>query len=260
VEELLRYEGEALKAEIKAYQERVGSILYTAIMIRPDVAFAASQLSHHLTNPGPAHFRAAEQVIAYLYRLKHLGIRYGGHKGAKLLMCGDASFADNTESRRSSQGYIVQLFGGPIIWKAARQVTVTTSTTEAELLALEHIAKESVALKRFLHELCLDLGASWEIFCDNQQTIRLVVEESERVTTKLRHVDIQNMWLKQEHAKGTFTVTYLPTSEMPADGLTKALPRQAHERFLAHLNLHDTSTSHNGAAEIITTSQIRADE
>ena len=132
----------------------------------------------------------------------------------------------------------MQLFGGPIIWKAARQATVTTSTTEAELLALEHVAKESVALKRFLYELQLDLGVPWEIFCDNQQTIRLVVEESERLTTKLRHVDIQNMWLKQEYAKGNLQVTYLKTSEMPADGLTKALPRQGHERFLAHLNLH----------------------
>jgi hypothetical protein len=54
-------------------------------------------------------------------------------------------------------------------------------------------------------------------------------------------VDIQNIWLKQEHAKGTFTVTYIKTSKMLADGLTKALPRQAHERFLAHLNLYDIS-------------------
>jgi hypothetical protein len=46
------------------------------------------------------------------------------------------------------------------------------------------------------------------------------------------------MWLKQEYAKGNLQVTYLKTSEMPADGLTKALPRQGHERFLAHLNLH----------------------
>jgi hypothetical protein len=166
-EELLKHTGEASKQEIKAFQERVGSILYTAIMIRPDVAYAASQLSHHLTNPGAAHFQAAAQVMAYLYRTKHLGIRYGAHKGSQLLICGDASFADDRESRRSSQGYIVQLFGGPIIWKAARQATVTTSTTEAELLALEHVAKESVALKRFLYELRLDLGVPWEIFCDN---------------------------------------------------------------------------------------------
>jgi hypothetical protein len=33
----------------------------------------------------------------------------------------------------------------------------------------------------------------------------------------------------------------MKTSEMLADGLTKALPRQAHERFLAHLNLYNIS-------------------
>ena len=47
------------------------------------------------------------------------------------------------------------------------------------------------------------------------------------------------MWLKQEHAKGSFTVTYLLTSKMPANGLIKALPRQAYKRFLAYLNLHN---------------------
>jgi hypothetical protein len=49
------------------------------------------------------------------------------------------------------------------------------------------------------------------------------------------------MWLKQEHAKGTFTVTYIKTSEMLANRLIKALPRQAYKRFLAHLNLYDMS-------------------
>jgi hypothetical protein len=59
------------------------------------------------------------------------------------------------------------LFGGPILWKAAKQSTVTTSTTEAELLALEHVSKEAMALKRFLVELKLDLGDTWTIWCDN---------------------------------------------------------------------------------------------
>jgi hypothetical protein len=35
----------------------------------------------------------------------------------------------------------------------------------------------------------------------------------------------------------------MKTSEMPANRLTKALPRQAHKRFLAHLNLYDISNS-----------------
>lgn len=47
----------------------------------------------------------------------------------------DASYGDNGD-RTSSAGYIYQIFGGPVDWKATRQRTVTISTTEAELLGL----------------------------------------------------------------------------------------------------------------------------
>jgi hypothetical protein len=36
------------------------------------------------------------------------------------------------------------------------------------------------------------------IQCDNKQTIRLISEEISQLTTKLRHVDIYNYWLRQE--------------------------------------------------------------
>jgi hypothetical protein len=38
-------------------------------------------------------------------------------------------------------------------------------------------------------------------------------------------------------AAGNIIVTYIPTEEMPADGLTKALLASKFERFLALLNL-----------------------
>ena len=96
-----------------------------------------------------------------------------------------------------------------------------------------------MALKRFFNELELELSSVWQICCDNQQTIRLVVGEHERITTRLRHVDIQNMWLRQEHAKGIFEVVYLPTNEMPADGLTKYLPKQKLIKFKQLLGIMD---------------------
>jgi hypothetical protein len=236
-EELIKNSGEATKQEIKAFQERVGSVLYTAIMLRPDVAFSISKLSHFLTNPSDQHIKAVERVIMYLYRTRWDAIQYGDYNGPDLTIAGDASFADDPETRRSSHGYIAMLYGGPIFWKAARQSTVTTSTTKAELLALEHTTKEAMALKRFFDELALDLGELWTVWCDNQQTIRLVVGKNERITTRLRHVDIQNMWLRQEYAKGLFQVKYLETSIMPADGLTKSLTQQQFDKFKQLLNL-----------------------
>ena len=109
--------------------------------------------------------------------------------------------------------------------------------TEAELLALEQTAKETMSLKRLFNELQFDPEIPWDIRCDNQQTIRLVIGESTRLATRLRHVDVHHLWLRQEVEKKSFTVTYLPTAQMPADGLTKALPRQKFEQFRAQLNM-----------------------
>jgi hypothetical protein len=39
------------------------------------------------------------------------------------------------------------------------------------------------------------------------------------------------MWLRQEHLKGSFKVEYLPTVDMPADELIKALTKQKFSRF-----------------------------
>ena len=236
---LSKFEGQAEPRSIKLYQEKVGSILYAAIMTRPDVARAAAELSKYLTNPSPRHHEAADQAIRYLYATRFLSIEYSAQDDDILVIASDASFADDIEDRKSSQGYVIKLFGGPIVWKASKQNTVTTSTTEAELLALEQTAKETYALNRLFRDVALDLGDPIKLYCDNQQTIRLVVGENERITTKLRHVDIQNMWLRQEFKKGQFSVAYLPTNDMPADGLTKPLPRQRFEQFVRLLGLVD---------------------
>ena len=76
-----------------------------------------------------------------------------------------------------------------------------------------------------MRDISLDLGTPLRLYYDNQQSIRLVVNEAQRLTTKLRHVDIQNIWLKQEFQGGRFKLLYLPTHLMPADGLTKSLSR-----------------------------------
>lgn len=40
-----KYKGKAHPSQIKRYQEKVSSVLYTTIMIRADVAYAAALLS-----------------------------------------------------------------------------------------------------------------------------------------------------------------------------------------------------------------------
>ena len=82
-----------------------------------------------------------------------------------------------------------------------------------------------------------ELTDKLNIWCDNQQTIRLVNSELPRLRTALRHVDIHSNWARQEVQNKTFTVNYLRTDKMPADGLTKALPKSKFKLFVELLGL-----------------------
>ena len=236
-EELLPSQELATPKEIQGYQRKIGSLLYAAVSTRPDIAFAVSRLGRFASNPSSVHHKAANRVLAYLLRTKQLGLRVGGG-GNSMQIASDASFADNTIDRKSSQGYAIKLFGGLIGWRANKQDTVTTSTTEAELLALGQAAKEGLFLQRLLNELTIKLDKSYLLIdCDNQRTIHLVHSPITILTTKLRHVDIHHHWLRQEVQRGKIRVEYVQSDKMIADGLTKALPPGRWEVFLQQLGL-----------------------
>ena len=100
------------------------------------------------------------------------------------MIASDASFADDPDDRKSSQGYIVLFCGGPIAWKAGKQTVVTGSSTKAELLAFSTATKEVMQLSRIFNDVRLDLGLNNEaipIACDNKQAIRLITHEGLRL-------------------------------------------------------------------------------
>jgi hypothetical protein len=238
--ELMPYEGKATRQSIKKYQRKVGSLLYAAVITRPDVAFAVSRLARFNINPGPQHHDAADRVLRYLKTFRGLALQYGGDD--EFVVASDSSFADNTQDRKSSQGFAMKLFGGLIAWRASKQDTVTTSTTEAELLALSQAVKEAIFTRRLLTSLKVSLDEDiTRIMCDNQQTIRLVNAEVAKLQTKLKHVDIHNHWLRQEVEKGVITIEYVKSEDMIADGLTKALQTGKFEVFRDQVGLVDIS-------------------
>ena len=124
----------------------------------------------------------------------------------------DALFADNTIDWKSSQAYAMKLFSGLVGWRANKQDTVTTSTTEAELLTLSQSAKEALYVSRLITELSIQLDNQCiQIKCDNLQTIQLVMAEIALLQMKLQHIDIHNHWLRQEISSGQIIVDYTPS-------------------------------------------------
>ena len=205
VDDLPPNERQATAQEIHGYQSRVGSILFAAIVTHPDAARTASKLSEHLKNPSANHLAAADQCISYLYGTQYLAIEYSANDNSQETTItsfpaeifdnsADASFANNPD-RRSGEGYVFKLYGGPIDWVSRKQSTVMTLTTEAELLAMLHAGKQAIWWNNLFKKLQFDPGHKLIIKNDNHQTIRLLTAKTPILTTKLRHVDISQHWL-----------------------------------------------------------------
>ena len=223
---LTKYDGKASAQDVHLYQQKVGSIQYATSITRPDAVRAARILAEHLLNPSPSHMDAADRVISYLYGTR-LNIRQ-----TEITL---NSQATPPEDRKSSEGYLFKLFGGAVDWRATKQKTVTTSTTETELLAISNAARETFWWTLFFRDVGLEFDSTKPtIFCDNSQTVGLIQKEEPDLKTRLRHVDIHHHWVRQ---KNHIQLQWIPTSQMPADGLTKPLPRQKHTQFVEMLGL-----------------------
>ena len=64
-------------------------------------------------------------------------------------------------------------------------------------------------------------------------------KREDRLHTKVKHVDIHQLWVRQEVSAGRLNVKWIATKDMPADGLTKALPRQKFDTFVKQCGLVD---------------------
>lgn len=242
-------------ARTKLYQQLVGSLAYIAVWGRPDVARTHVVFACHLTNPGQSHISKIRQTWRYLLHTKALALEASAsaldmaeylsddptYRDPLFFGSSDASYADEPETRRSSQGYAFKFGGLMIDWKSTVQRTVTKSTTESELLSLSLAASQMEEWMRFFAGINLTLDCTPTIWCDNQQTVGIVTKEHDKLHTKVKHVDIHQLWIRQEVTASRINVKWVPTDHMPADGLTKILPKQKFAEFVRQLGLVDIS-------------------
>jgi hypothetical protein len=86
--------GDPLDANgIVDFQSRVGSLLYLAIMTRPDILFAVTSLSRCSKSPTMTNLNAINRVLLYVIGTKHLGLKLYSSDGVKLYATVDAAYA-----------------------------------------------------------------------------------------------------------------------------------------------------------------------
>ena len=91
-----------------------GSITFSMVETRPDIAFATSVASRFAKNPSHQHTEAVKTILRYLKGSKDQGITYGGQSKPKLEGYSDSDWAGDKEGRKPTSGFIFILNGGPV--------------------------------------------------------------------------------------------------------------------------------------------------
>ena len=132
----------------------------------------------------------------------------------------DASFGTHAD-RKSHTGVYATLGTGGFYTKSTCQKINTTSSCEAEIVALAKGLQQSIWSRSFLiaqgfppHPIT--------VYQDNQAAIKLI-ERGRPAAEQTRHIDRGFFWVSDLVARGVINVVFCPTLSMVADFFTKPL-------------------------------------
>jgi hypothetical protein len=158
-------------AEKTKYCEMIRCLMYTTVMMCPNITFAVFTLSQYLEAPRTTHLVAVTQVFRYLLGTKELKLILGGTH-SEILGYSDADWASHMHHHFIS-GFAYFLGIGAINWSSKKQPIVMLSSTKAEYVVLTHTSKNILWIHKFLTDISsiFPFIVPTILYCDNQGTI-----------------------------------------------------------------------------------------
>lgn len=210
--------GDALDNAIP-YREAVGSLMYASIITRLDIAYAVSKVSRKVSTPTVEDWTAVKRIFRYLKGEDKLSLHYGTKNNSGMVTFCDADFAGDSETAKSTTGFVILYGGGPISWKSVRQRIVSCSTTEAELESMRNAVDETLWLKNLAVELGIIHNEPIPIYCDNQSTVQVV--HNEKSIQRTRNWRVKAAYIREKIEAKDIEINHVKGENQLADMLTK---------------------------------------
>jgi hypothetical protein len=123
-------------------------------MTRPDISYAAGQLSGHMSSPTHALMAAAERLLLFLKHTASTRLVYTigvpppipmkPISSPLLVVYSDSDWGTCPATRRSVSGIVITINVSPVDWASGKQPLVAKSTMAAEHLAASVAVDEHV--------------------------------------------------------------------------------------------------------------------
>ena len=220
----LTEEGSESFEDITLYQSAVGSLMWPAIMCRPDILYAVIQVARFASKPKIHHWKAVKTIMRYIQGSLELGIVYKQSDNFILHGISDSDWA-GCETRQSHGGYFFYVGDCLLSWKSKLNKSICLSSMESETVFLSLASQEAIWLKRLVEGIylpnLLDTDKKIEIQSDSQSAI--MGANNNKIGTRTKHIHIRDMFVRKAVNDGNIKLKYCPSSELAADILTKPL-------------------------------------
>lgn len=220
------------------YQRLLGSLMYLAVLTRPDISYSVSFLSQFNNSYNETHWKHAKRVLKYLKCTKNYGLIFSKDNNCTIEGFVDADWGSDVNDRKSYSGFCFTLSNSVISFECKKQRNVALSSTEAEYVSMSEASKEAVYLNNLYSEI---VGNSGPIimYNDSQSAQRLALNPIFHRRSK--HIDIRYHFVREVVQNNLINICYLETAEMPADIFTKSLGSVKHYYFMRKLGISPVS-------------------
>ena len=210
---------------VHRYQSAIGQLMYIMLGTRPDLAYAVGKLSRFSSNPSPNHTQAVLRVFGYLLRYPASSLVYQRDSNdPPLPIYGytDADWAGETDTAKSTSGYVFFLSNAAFSWSSKKQEVVAGSTMEAEYIALYHSSLQSAWIGGFMEQIGFPLNEPLEINCDNEAAIA-VANGGELPFKRSKHINVKYQKTREYVNTNQISVVKVTSEDNLADQFTKVL-------------------------------------
>ncbi|KAG7532846.1 Zinc finger CCHC-type superfamily [Arabidopsis thaliana x Arabidopsis arenosa] len=203
------------------YQSAVGSLMYSMIGTRPDLAHSVSLVCRFMSKPLKQHWQAVKWILRYIKGSLKRKLCYSSEGDFVIQGYCDSDYGADKDRRRSTSGVVFTVGGNVVSWKSSLQKVVALSSTEAEYMALTDASKEAVWLLGLMNELGFK-QKTVDIYSDSQSAIALAKNAVFHERTK--HIEVKYHFIRDLISDGVIQVKKIATSYNPADIFTKVVP------------------------------------
>jgi hypothetical protein len=206
-----------------------GLLRYLADRTRFEILASAGKLGRAAHKPTLNHKAGWKHIVQHLQSTREKKLLLGGKGDFVLFGLTDANYMSKDDSI-STLGYafFLNYNSGSICCRSTRDTTVSSSSAESELKAIDLAVKMCVWLRAFLSELGFPQQAPTVLYSDSKSAESIIKLNKHGSTTA--HIIGRFNYVKQEYRAGTFMLKYINTATNTADILTKILAEEPFNR------------------------------